>query len=284
MMKKIYTHTNPDTDAIGAVWIIKRFLPGWEKAEIGFAESNKETKARAAKDDSDILFVDVGRGKLDHHQSSKISSATKLCWDYVQKIRGEKNFNQIEKKAIETLVGIETEIDNARFLLWLEVVEDREVFYFYEIIAGLRGLAESDAEVMEFGLRAFDAMLLLTKSRLKADEELATGQEFETVWGKAIAVLAGNREVISRGQMKGYCLVVLKDPEIGGVRIYSRPGTGVDLTAAYEKLKKMDPAADWFLHSSKQLLLNQSSTNLHMKPTKLSLTEVIGVLKTPKKE
>jgi hypothetical protein len=47
---------------------------------------------------------------------------------------------------------------------------------------------------------------------------------------------------------------------------------------AYEQMRKMDPDATWFLHVGKKMLLNGSTKNPDMKPTKLSLPEIIKVL------
>ena len=57
---KILTHTNPDLDAVCSCWLICRFLPGWQKAEVGFIKSGKFNGA----DDSDeeVLVVDTGMG------------------------------------------------------------------------------------------------------------------------------------------------------------------------------------------------------------------------------
>lgn len=52
----------------------------------------------------------------------------------------------------------------------------------------------------------------------------------------------------------------------------------IDLTLAYEKLRKMDPSATWFLHIGKKMLLNGSVKNPKMRPTKLGLGEIIRVL------
>ena len=35
-MKYIVTHTSPDMDAIASVWLLKKFLGGWDKAEVKF--------------------------------------------------------------------------------------------------------------------------------------------------------------------------------------------------------------------------------------------------------
>jgi hypothetical protein len=82
----------------------------------------------------------------------------------------------------------------------------------------------------------------------------------------------------------GYELVVRKDPRKGYVRIKALPNKdkqdkGIDLTLAYEKLRKMDPDATWFLHINKKMLLNGTPKNPKMKPTKLSLSDIIEALK-----
>jgi hypothetical protein len=57
------------------------------------------------------------------------------------------------------------------------------------------------------------------------------------------------------------------------------PQTDVDFTQAFEKLKKLDTDATWFLHASKKILLNGSTHSPKMKSTRLSLEEIIKVLK-----
>ena len=59
----------------------------------------------------------------------------------------------------------------------------------------------------------------------------------------------------------------------------SLSGDEIDLTALYEDVKKQDPDATWFLHASKHMLLNGSAKNPDMKPTKLTLSEVIETVK-----
>jgi hypothetical protein len=80
----------------------------------------------------------------------------------------------------------------------------------------------------------------------------------------------------------GYVLVVRKDPRKKYVRIKTIPSTpekkGIDLTLAYEELRMIDPDATWFLHVSKKMLLNGTPKNPKMRPTKLSLKEIIKVL------
>lgn len=276
-MKKVVTHINPDLDAVASVWLILRFLPGWEDAEIAFCQAGKTLDNQKVDSDPDVLHVDVGWGKLDHHQVKQRTSAAKLCLDYVKKARKGQMISPLEQKALAEMVDVVNQVDNARDLKWSEVDRPRYEFYLHVAIAGVRGMAGRDEETMEFGLKGMDAIFHQTKKRLDAEEELKEGTEFTTPWGKAIGVKTGNNSVLWEGEKKDYCLVVRKDPKSGGVRIYARWDKGVDLTEAYNKFREMDPASEWFLHASKKLLLNMA-TSRPMTPTKLTLKQIMSVL------
>lgn len=277
-MKKIVTHMNPDLDAVVAAWLIKRFLPDWKEAEIDFCEAGKTLDNQPVDSDSNILHVDTGLGKLDHHQLEEITSAAEICFNFIKKERKSQPFKKLDEKALVQLIKVVTEIDNARDLNWPEASFSRYDFYLHSLIAGIRGMAGSDEEAMTFGLKGVDAVFHQIKKSLDAQEELKNGIEFKTQWGKAIGVETGNDNVLWEGEKKGYCLVIRKDSESGGVRIYSRYDTEVDLTQTFNQFRKMDPDSDWYLHQSKKLLLNMA-TSSKMRPTKLSLEEIIGVLK-----
>lgn len=277
-MKKIVTHTNPDLDAVTGVWLIKRFLPGWEKAEIDFCKYQSTYEGEPVDSDPNVLHVDISEGKLDHHQLEEITSAAKLCFNYLKQQRKGQSLKELDEKALVQIIEVVTEVDNARDLNWPEVDAARNNFYLHVLIAGIRGMAGSDEEAMTFGLKGMDAVFHQIKKTIDAQEELKKGIKFESQWGEAIAIETGNDNVLWEGEKKGYCLVVRKDPETGGVRIYSRYDTKVDLTKAYNKFKKMDPDSDWYLHQSKKLLLNMASGK-EMRPTKLTLNQLIEVLK-----
>lgn len=284
-MKKVVTHINPDLDAVVSVWLIKRFLPastrgelGWEEAEIDFCEAQSTIDGQPADSNSDVLHVDVGEGKLDHHQLEEITSATKLCFDHIKQQRKGQPLKELDEKALVQIIEVVTEVDNARDLNWPEVGAARNNFYLHVLIAGIRGMAGSDEEAMDFGLKGMDAVFHQIKKSIDAREELKEGVEFKSRWGKAIAIETGNDNVLWEGEKKGYCLVVRKDPETGGVRIYARYDTEVNLTKAYNKFREIDPNSDWYLHQSKKLLLNMSSGK-KMRPTKLTLKQIMEVLK-----
>ena len=57
-MKIIVTHNSPDWDAITAVWLIKRFLPNWENAEVQFVPAGDRIKNSEFRiQNSEFLFV-----------------------------------------------------------------------------------------------------------------------------------------------------------------------------------------------------------------------------------
>ncbi len=277
-MKKIITHINPDLDAVCSVWLIKRFLPGWQEAEVDFCEAGLTFNNEPVDSNPEILHADVGLGKLDHHQKNDYLSASKLCWEYIKEIRKGEEFKNLEKKALERLVEVVTEIDNAGDLSWFEAKNDRYEFYLHNLIEAWRGLVFDDLSVITEGFKMLDGVLLNLKNKIKAEEEIKKALVFTTKWGEAIALETSNRYFLNFSEIQGYVLSLIKEPKVGGVRIQALPDSKVDLTNVYLKIKKIDPDSDWFLHINKKMLLNESSVK-KMKPTKLSLTEIMEILK-----
>jgi len=277
-MKKIITHINPDLDAVASVWLIKKFLPGWEKAEVSFCQAETTFEGKPVDSDSDVLHVDVGLGKLDHHQTNGFTCASELSLDFILEKRKGHELSPLDLEALKIIVETVNEIDNARDSSWPEVRKGRYDFYLHSVLSGLRRMGKTDMEVTQYGFLGLSAVLKNLKGEIRAREELKKGIEFQTPWGKAIALETGNELFLWESEKAGYILAVKKDPKEGSVRIYSRYDSDVNLKKAYQKLKEMDKKSDWFLHVSSKLLLNGSRVR-EMKPTRLSLEEVIEVLK-----
>jgi len=278
-MKKIVAHVNPDLDAVTSAWLLKRFLPNWQEAEIDFCPAQNTIDGQPVDSNPDILHVDVGGGKLDHHQTNEYLSATKLCFDFVKESRKGQELSLLDLQALGKIVAFVTEVDNAVDLSWPEFQTEKYDFYLHNILSGLRGIGDDDSSVMNYSLKSLDTVFFNLKGRIRAEEELKKGQEFQTSWGKAIGIETGNEFVIREGERKGYCLVVRRDPDKGGIRIYASPISKVNLQKTYDLLKLKDKEGEWFLHSSGKILLNESRTK-EMKPTKLSLEEIIEILKS----
>lgn len=357
-MRIIVTHSSPDIDAIMAVWLIKRFLPGWEEAEIQFvpagerlgnsgrlshvaddarrAQSKNQTTASSslserrllkdnfhsdvktgsafsssaseqtsiAKDpieiinNNEVIHVDTGHGPLDHHEAADDTiSAASLTWEHIKKTQNSSRFNrdktqnseserlQDRNEAIGRIVNIVVDIDHFKEVSWEEPLAFYHDFSLLGILDGLKFQRPSqDMFYVDFISQCFDAILHNFENRIWAEKEIAEkGQIFETRFGKGLGVETVNDSVIKLGQKMGFSIVVRKDPRKGYLRIKALPKLrgqkDIDLTLVYEKLKKMDPQASWFLHVSQKMLLNGSPKNPKMRPTRLSLSDIIEVLK-----
>jgi hypothetical protein len=292
-MKIVVTHTSPDLDAIVSVWLIKKFLPEWQDARSEFVQAGDRLhenfrceKTIESIDGNEVIHVDTGLGCLDHHQipSEKISAAS-LTWEYVkknQKPAGEHfDFRQ---QAIDRIVKITVEVDHFKEIFWKDPASDYYDFSLIGLIDGLKlEKPDDDKFYIEFGMICLDALLHEFENKVWAEHEIKEkGIIFETRFGKGIALESINDAVIKLSQKMGYEIAIRKDPRKGYVRIKARPsetGKGADLTQAYNELKKMDPQASWFLHINKKMLLNGTPKNKKMKASKLSLSEIIEVIR-----
>jgi len=306
-MKIIVTHKASDLDAIASSWIIKRFLPGWENAEHRFVPAGEKLKGVYIRegeviekvDDHDIIHVDTGLGPLDHHQTENENTcATKLALDYV--LANNKFLAQDENKveALKRIVEYAVNEDHFQEVFWPDPANEVYDFSIVSLIHGIKLMyPKDDTSVMAFGMDVMDSIYHYFENKVWAEKEIAEkGIEFTTRWGKSIAIETLNDTVLKLAQVMGYVIAVRKDPSTGSARIKARPkkrtvnreprtvnkdifeDVDIDLTPVYEKLKKMDPEATWFLHVSKRMLLNGSPKNPKMKGSKLTLSEVVEVL------
>ena len=297
-MRRIVTHTSPDMDAITSAWLIKRYLSGWEDAEIRFVpagdrignltpeQATKLTEPIELIGGNEVLQVDTGLGPLDHHQTSdKNTCGASLTFDFVKKSVKENTFNPEKLEALETIVKYVIEVDHFKEVFRPDPLALYQNFSITDILDGLKYQHPNDDRYyVEFISLCLDALVHELENNVWAQKEIKEkGIEFETKWGKGLGVETINDTVVKMAQLMGYIIVIRRDPRKGYVRIKTKPDSdgqkGIDLTLTSEKLKKMDPSATWFLHVSKKMLLNGTPKNPKMKPTKLSLNDIIGVLK-----
>jgi hypothetical protein len=295
-MKIIVTHSSPDWDAITSVWVLKRFLPGWENASIQFVPAGQRVATLRGEDaiehigNDEVIHVDTGMGPLDHHQTSdKTVCGASRSWEYVKEISNlqlpisnEKMKDRVE--AVDRIIKVIVAIDHFQEVFWGDPAADYHEFSLLGLLDGLKIQKPNDDNFYTlFGMECLDALVHQFENRIWAEREIAKGKEFETRFGKGIAYETLNDTVIKLSQKMGYVIVVRKDPRKGYVRIKARPAQGkkdnVDLTLAYEQLSKMDPQATWFLHVSKKMLLNGTPKNPTMVPTTLSLDQIVNVVK-----
>lgn len=275
-MKTIVTHISPDLDAIASSWLIKRYLPGWDKAEHAFVPAGETYEGKKVDSNSDIIHVDTGLGRFDHHQLSERLSATKRVFDYLAE---EGYVKEKDLEAVEQMTNFVTEIDNFGEVHFPDPANIRYTFSLHEFMYPLRGLLTSDQEFVSMVMLLLDSIFYSAKNNLKAEEEIKQGVILNTVWGKTLVMETANEAAIKYALKKGYDTVVRRDPENGTIRIKTQPDPAYDLTPLYEKLITVDARATWFLHGSKNMLLNGSSKNPQSVPSSLSLTQLIALLR-----
>ena len=284
MSKIIVTHMNPDLDAMTSVWLLKRFGgTEWEEAEAKFIPAGQTYKGEKVDSNPEVVHVDVGLGKFDHHHSSdEALCAAKLVFDWL--VTQSKQFRQ--NQALVRLVEMVRQFDWAHHLGAKDADSDLYSFVFFEhgIIAGWQAKWRNKSDLhFTFGLTALDGVYENLKAKVEAEAVVKKALKFKTVWGRGLAASTATFGFPNFAQAKGYPIVVCKNPKSGHVRIHAfefgKNRRKINLTGVWEILKHKDPQATWFLHAGKKMLLNGSRANPDMIPTKLTLREVVEVLK-----
>lgn len=274
MMKTIVTHIGPDLDAITSIWLAKTFLPVWEEASLAFVPAGSTLEGKPPDDNPEIMHVDTGFGKFDHHQTNADTCASMLVYEEIKKTRGID-------PALERLVAVVNEIDHFREVFFPNPTSDIWDLSLVNQIDGWRLIYPDNPLIyVDLTMKGLDGIYKTFQNKVWAEKELKEkGIEFETKWGKGIGVETTNDEVVHLAQKMGYAVAVRKDPKKGYLRIKSLPKDDIDLQSVYNRLKSEEPEATWFLHASHHMVLNGSSKNPDMKPTKKSLAEIIDALK-----
>jgi len=84
-MKTIVVHIGPDLDAITSVWLVKKYFPGWEEAALAFVPAGTTLNKLPPDDNPEVVHVDTGFGKFDHHQTDADICAAMLVYAEIKK-------------------------------------------------------------------------------------------------------------------------------------------------------------------------------------------------------
>lgn len=275
-MKIIVTHISPDIDALTSCWLIRKYLPGWNKAEIKYVPAGSTLDDKPPDRNPDIIHVDTGLGKFDHHQTDSYTSATLLVFLHLK----EKDLlPKKETFPLERFINLITEFDQFQDYFYPESTSDHYALLLNDCLDGLKKIVKDNTEFINIAFNLFEASLINLKNKVSAENEIKKGFELNTKWGKTLVLETSNSDVSKLAMKMGYKLVITKNPEKGFVRAKSPPEKNLDLTPLYNRFLISDSQADWYLHPLKRMLLNGSANNPGMKPSSLTLTKLIEIVR-----
>ena len=276
-MKTIVTHLSPDLDAIASVWLIKKYLTGWDSAQIKLVPSGTTLDNQLPDSDRNVIHVDTGLGKFDHHQTNEYTSAAKLVYKYLLK---EDLIDSKDIKPVEKIVEYVNSTDHFAEVFYFEPDSDRYDFMIRQLVDGLKVINREETKLIEIIFQLLDAVLIVFKNKVNAEDEIKNGFVFRSYLGKSLAIETKNEETVKLALKKGFSLVIRRHPEAGFTRIKTLPDKKLSLKPVYEKILKIDKKGSWFFHISGHMLLNGSSGNPKLIPTSLSLNKIIEIVKS----
>ncbi len=273
-MKTLVTHINPHLDDIAAIWLFKKFHPDFADAKIEFISASQGNKPIEKSEEK--VFLGVGRGKFDEHKGDLEDCAASLVWKNL-KGEGLTPKDEAEANALTELVEWVRLGDLGR--LPIEKFDDFTVPSFIRVFGSEQ--AATSLENTDLGLKILDRIYRGLINKHKAEKDWEVRVEFETKWGKGVAVKSA---FVNRGfcKNKGVDICLMVDPRYGSVQFFTpKPKNEGDLEPIYRKVKELDPQATWFLHQSHHMVICGSGSAPDSKRTKLSFDQLIEVAKNP---
>ncbi len=207
----IVTHTAPDLDAIGYVWMLKRFWPGFAEAGIKLMPSNRVDRAvlDAADSVGDVGGVyDPGEWRFDHHHlpgaESTSTCAAKMVWQHLLGLGVEGGYL---KPLIEVIYQgdlARTEPVGIHALLWGTETRKNPV----------TGQRLTDLEMMAVGFDLLDRAAAWLKRKAEVAAELAPLVVWKSEDGLVWAIRGGSASTNFAAYEQGCRLAVYEGEPI----------------------------------------------------------------------
>lgn len=265
----LITHINPHLDDIFAIWLLKKFDPGYKDARVDFISASHD---RDDQETEDRVFVGTGGGKFDEHKEGLKTCAGSLVFEYLKK----ENLlpkDELTVKALEEMVEWNKKIDMGTIS-----IDAYDEFSVPAFIRSKDNKKESSLEDVKLGTKILNKILEVARRTQQSLQDWQKRVEFETKFGKTIAVRSNTIDRPFCKRMGGD-LFLIYNPKYPSVQ-YFTPSHTLDLSPIYEKVKGMDKDASWYLHQSHHMVLCGSSSAPDAKPTKLSFEQLIDVAKS----
>lgn len=274
-MKTLVTHINPHLDDIAAIWLLKKYDPQFSDALVEFISASHD---KSSEETEDRVFVGTGGGKFDEHKEGLDTCAGSLVFEYL-KSNNLLPQDQIIVEALEELVEWNKLIDTGK-----APASEFSEFSIQAIIRPKDGKAETSLKAVELGREILDRLLEVLKVKVSANRDWENRIEFETQFGKTIAI---SSSFVDRSFCKqkggpaspaGGDLFLIYDPKYPSVQFFT-PSFEIDLEPIYIKLKEVDGEADWFLHQSHHMVICGSGSAPESKLTNLTFEKLIDLSK-----
>lgn len=264
-MKTLVTHINPHLDDIFGIWLFKKFHPDFKDAKLEFISASKNADLGS----EDKIYIGTGGGRFDEHKEGLETCAGTLVYEDL-KANGNIPSDEITQKALEKLVKWNQFIDTGK-----APSSDVSEFSIQAFIRMRDNLPQTSKRSVELGEEVLDRLLDVLKKKEQSLLDWEKRDEFETKYGNTIAV---SSETINREFCRemGGDLFLMYDPKYSSIQFFA---PDKDIKEIYEKVKNLDPDADWFLHQSHHMVICGSGAAPDSKKTKLSLDELIEVAK-----
>lgn len=267
-MKTLITHINPHLDDIFAIWLLKKFDPKYTEAKLEFISAahnlgKQETEER--------VFVGTGGGKFDEHKEGLHTCAGSLVYDYLTKEHLLPK-DELVVKALAEMVEWNKKIDTGTI-----PIEAYDEFSVPSFIRARDSKEQSSLKSVELAVEILDRILEVVGKKQQSVKDWEQRIEFESRFGKSIALKSATIDRPFCKRMGGD-LFLIYNPKYTSVQFFT-PSQTLDLSLIYEKVKSLDPEADWFLHQSHHIVICGSGSAPDAKPTKLSFEQLIETIK-----
>lgn len=269
-MKKLITHINPHLDDIAAIWLLKKFYPGFKAAKVEFISAGEGNKGLAESED--LIYIGVGRGRFDEHKGDLADCATSLAWKFLlQENLGPKD--EVEKLSLDEIVHWVTMGDLGKL--------GNDTWGDFSVPAFIRpsgNSPETSLRSIDLGGEILEMILVVQKRKQRSLKDWGKRIEFTSKFGKTYAIESPfiNRAFCNSQDGKVY---LMYDPDGKSVQYYT-PKYDIDLEPIYKKLMEIDGLASWYLHQSHHMVICGSGSAPDSKPTKLTFKQLVEVLKT----
>ncbi len=280
MTKTVVAHLSADVDALAAIWLVRKFMPDFAEANLAFIAQGTTFKDKPVDSDPNVIHVDTGLGKFDHHQNNEDTCAAKKVFQY---LRDNDMIRDRFDEPLERMTDVINDIDHFRESSWPNPDSDIYEFSIVSIIEGMKIRLQDDYYLAVMAESIFDGILQTFSNKIQAEKEIEKGMIFKSYWGKTLALNSESDEAGQLAQKKGYDMVIRKSPRRNHLKIKLSPSSKKTLKKLDKLVREADKKAYWFYHASGHMLISGSSKTPDITPSNLTLNEVVEIIKSIKK-